>query len=125
MEKMKGVFAELKTYSRETGEVVGTELVFRPFCDWARTDDYPGHSVIWGTTYGNVEAAIKDFGLDVVTRATQGEVVEVETEVPKEYEILSCHVDERFEKDTYSIKYPSAGVKETLIRKSKHYETAR
>ena len=37
-EKMKGVFAELKTYSKETGKVVNTELVFRPFCDWARTD---------------------------------------------------------------------------------------
>lgn len=114
-ETMKGVLAELKTFRKSDGQQIASEIIFKPYCDWWIDRAGDGYA---NTAYGNVEVAIKDFGLDAVTKATQGEVVEVELQAPEDFVKVSCHVDDRFEKATHSVCYPFDGVKEHLERKS-------
>jgi len=117
-EKMKGVLAQLKTYNEE-GKVIDSEIVFRPFCEWYIERARDGYA----ETKYEFGAAIDEFGLDILTRVTEnGEVVEVEREVPEGFTLVSCRKSTEIMKRISPIFYPVRGSKEYLGREEKHEE---
>lgn len=114
-EKVKGVLAELKIFSKE-GNVLDSEIVFKPYCEvyLDKLHDYLGQ-----TRYLDIGAVIDEFGIDTVEKVVGGEVVEVERDLPEDARIVSCPKTERIVKRSSEIRYPWPGARrEYLIRES-------
>jgi len=117
-QKMLGIIAELKTFNSK-GQVVDSEYVFKPACDWyiEKLNDYLG-----ATRYTDIGAVIDAFGLDVAEKVIQGEVVGVERELSdqeiaeKGLRQVSCSTPFSIEKIKSPIRHPwPGGSKEYLI----------
>jgi len=119
-QKMLGIIAELKTFNSK-GQVVDSEFVFKPACDWyiEKLNDYLG-----ATKYTDIGAVIDAFGIDVAEKVVQGEVVGVEREL-SDQEIaegglrqVSCSTPFSVEKIETPIRYPwPGGRKEYLVNR--------
>ena len=117
MPKMDGVLAELKTYT-DKGDCIGSEIVFRPTCEWYLPDlnDYLGQ-----TKYSDLGAVIDEFGVDVAEKVIEGEIVPVVRDLPEKqerYRLVACPGEPKeYERIRSSIRYPLPGSKDALIVK--------
>ena len=110
-DKMKGVIAQLKTYTKD-GKEIDSEIVFKPSCDWYidELNDYLG-----AISYRDIGDVIDEFGLDVAERVVSGEIVPVEKEARPGIRLVSC-ANREFTKQTSPIVHPWPGArKEYLI----------
>ena len=112
-EKMKGVLAELKTHTKE-GRLINSEIVFKPYCEWYIEPLRDGYAE---TKYDDVGVVIDEFGIDVAEKVVEGELVEVEREVPNGFRLVSCTIDPKVVKKASRIVYPwRDAMKEYLTR---------
>jgi len=112
-EKMKGVIAQVKTYLRD-GTEIDSQIEFRPYCDWYIKPLHDGYA---STRYDDLGAVIEEFGIDVAEKIVKGEIVEVEREVPEDFQLVDCREKVKFKKVAHEIRYPWPGaMKEYLIR---------
>lgn len=113
MPKMKGVVAQLVT-TDDRGNRLESKFVFRPDCDWRITAlrDELAESV-----FTDFSLITEEFGADVAQRIVDGEVVEVEREVPADLELVGCRRrDDPWVRTSFQIF--GGGVQEDLGRRS-------
>lgn len=112
-EKMAGAIAKLETRN-EKGVVIDSQIVFVPKCEWYITPLRDGYAE---TKFEDIGAVIDEFGIDVAEKVFNGEIVEVEREIPEGFRQTSCPLNVEFFKNSYRIYYPyKDGTKETLSR---------
>lgn len=114
--KMDGVIAQLHTYSPE-GKPIGSQIVFRPNCEWYIPELRDGLAETEFTDLGSV---IDEFGVEVAEKIIEGEIVDVTREIPEGmYQQVSCKAEKpQFEILSTKIRYPIPdSTKEYLVKK--------
>jgi len=110
--KMRGVVAELVRKDAQ-GVRVGSELVFRPECDWFIPKLGDRLAEISLTT----EGFVKEFGAATLERVMKGEIVEVETKPSPDMEFRGCPLKSKpWHRTSYKTVYPFEGTQEDLRR---------
>lgn len=110
--KMHGVVAELVRYDAK-GNRVGSELVFRPQCDWFIPKLGDRLAEISLTT----EGFVKEFGATTLERVMKGEIVEVESKASEDMEFRGCPLKSKpWRRTSYKTVFPFEGTQEDLSR---------
>ena len=109
---MRGVVAELVRYSAD-GTRVGSELVFRPECEWFIPKLGDNLAEVSFTT----EGFIKEFGASVLEKVMKGEIIPVEAKPSSDTEYRRCPLKSKpWRKTSYKTVYPFEGAREELSR---------
>ena len=111
--KVKGVVALLEQWTPD-GKRVGSEIVFRPECDWYMEEI---RGVLGETVYTDAEKFVEEIGKEKAERVFDGEIVEHTYELPETARLVGCPLEKiGWEKRVAPVYYPLKGSKEYLVR---------
>ena len=111
--RVKGVVALLEEWTPD-GKRVGSEVVFKPECDWYMEEI---RGLLGEKVYTDFEKFVEEAGKEKAKKVLDGEIVEHEIELPETARMVGCPLGEyKWEKRVAPMYYPFKGSKEYLVR---------